>query len=152
MDVIDDRPLVLVALLLVAAGHLGFQLTVSLVVYPALAEVGDEAWPAAHERHARRIAPLVGALYVPLVLVLAWTAATAPQAAGTWLALVGGALSVVSTAAIAAPLHGRLATVPAAERTELLGDLGRADLIRTVGAVVCLLGAVLLLTGWSSGP
>ena len=35
--------------------------------------------------------------------------------------------------------------MPAAERTELLGDLGRVDLIRTVGAVVCLLGAVLLL-------
>ena len=81
-----------------------------------------------------------------------WTAATAPQAAGTWLALVGGALSVLSTAAIAAPLHGRLATVPAGERPQLLGDLGRVDLIRTVGAVVCLLGAVLLLTGWSSGP
>ena len=108
MGVIDDRPLVLVTLLLVAAGHLGFQLTVSLVVYPALGEVGDEAWPAAHERHARRIAPLVGALYLPLVLVLAWTAATEPEAAGTWLALIGGALSVVTTAAIAAPLHGRL--------------------------------------------
>ncbi len=133
-------------LLVVAAAHLGFQLTVSLVVYPALREVGADAWPAAHERHSRRIAPLVAALYVPLVLVLACTVATEPQAAGTWLALVGGALSVLSTAAIAAPLHGRLATVPAGERTELLGDLGRVDLIRTVGAVVCLLGAVLLLS------
>lgn len=152
MGFIDDRSLALVTLLLIAAGHLGFQLTVSLVVYPALGEVGDESWRVAHERHARRIAPLVGAIYVPLVLVLAWTAATEPQATGTWLALVGGALSVVTTAAIAAPLHGRLATVPAAERTELLGDLGRVDLIRTVGAVVCLLGAVMLLAGWSDGP
>ena len=152
MGVIDDRPLVLVTLLLVAAGHLGFQLTVSLVVYPALGEVGDEAWPAAHEGHSRRIAPLVGALYVPLVLVLAWTAAREPQAAGTWLALVGGALSVVTTAVIAAPLHGRLGRATAAERTDLLGDLGRVDLIRTVGAVMCLLGAVMLLAGWSNGP
>jgi hypothetical protein len=143
VDVIDDRPLALVTLLLVAAGHLGFQLTVSLVVYPALAEVGDEGWRVAHERHARRIAPLVAALYVPLVLVLAWTAATEPQATGTWLALVGGALSVVTTAAIAAPLHGRLGR--AAERPELLRDLSRADRIRTVGAVVCVVGAVLLL-------
>jgi hypothetical protein len=146
VDVIDDRSLALVTLLLVAAGHLGFQLTVSLVVYPALGDVADEAWPAAHARHARRIAPLVGALYVPLVVALAWTAVTEPQAAGTWLALVGGALSVLTTAAIAAPLHGRLAAVPAGERTELLGDLGRVDLIRTAGAVVCLLGAVLLLS------
>ncbi|HSF35562.1 MAG TPA: hypothetical protein VLA70_05570 [Nocardioides sp.] len=132
-------------LLLVAAAHLGFQLTVAVVVYPALREVGDEAWPAAHARHARRIAPLVGALYVPLVLALAWAAASNPHAGGTWLALAGGALSVVTTAVLAAPMHGRLATVPAAERPELLGALGRADLIRTVGAVVCLVGAVLLL-------
>ena len=143
MDVIADRPLALVTLLLVAAGHLGFQLTVSLVVYPALADVGADSWRVAHERHARRIAPLVGAIYVPLVLVLAWTAATEPQATGTWLALVGGALSVVTTAAIAAPLHGRLGG--ATERPELLRDLCRADRIRTVGAVVCVVGAVLLL-------
>ena len=130
-------------LLLVAAGHLGFQLTVSLVVYPALGEVGDEAWPSAHERHSRRIAPLVGALYVPLVLALAWAAESEPQAAGTWLALVGGALSVVTTAAVAAPLHGRLGR--ATERPELLRDLSRADRIRTAGAVACLVGAVLLL-------
>jgi hypothetical protein len=132
-------------LLLVAAAHLGFQLTVAVVVYPALREVGDEAWPAAHARHARRIAPLVGVLYVPLVLALAWAAASEPYAGGTWLALAGGALSVVTTAVLAAPMHGRLATVPAAERPELLGALGRADLIRTVGAVVCLVGAVLML-------
>ena len=141
MSVTDPR----VWLLLVAAAHLGFQLTVALVVYPALREVGDEAWSGAHERHSRRIAPLVGVLYLPLVLALVWTAATEPQAAGTWLALAGGALSVVTTALLAAPLHGRLATVPPAERPELLGALARADLIRTVGAVVCLLGAVLLV-------
>jgi hypothetical protein len=132
-------------LLLVAAAHLGFQLTVAVVVYPALREVGDEGWPGAHARHSRRIAPLVGLLYVPLVLALAWAAASEPHAGGTWLALAGGALSVVTTPVLAAPMHGRLATVPAAERPELLGALGRADLIRTVGAVVCLAGAVLLL-------
>jgi hypothetical protein len=132
-------------LLLVAAAHLGFQLTVAVVVYPALREVGDEAWPGAHARHSRRIAPLVGLLYVPLVLALAWATASEPHAGGTWLALAGGALSVVTTAVLAAPMHGRLATVPAAERPELLGALGRADLIRTVGAVVCLVGAVLML-------
>ena len=132
-------------LLLVAAAHLGFQLTVAAVVYPALREVGDDAWVGAHERHSRRIAPLVGAIYVPLVVALVWAATSDPDAGGTWLALAGGALSVVTTAVLAAPLHGRLATVAAAERPELLGALGRVDLIRTVGAVVCLLGAVLLV-------
>jgi hypothetical protein len=130
-------------LLLVAAAHLGFQLTVSLVVYPALREVDADAWPVAHAHHSRRIAPLVGALYVPLVLVLASAAVAEPEASGTWLALVGGAVSVVTTAAIAAPLHGRLGT--ATERPELLRALGQADVIRTIGAAVCLVGAVLLV-------
>ena len=132
-------------LLVVAAAHLGFQLTVAQVVYPALRDVGDEAWSAAHERHSRRIAPLVGVLYAPLVVALVWTTATEPTAAGTWLALLGGALAVLTTAALAAPMHGRLATVPAAERPELLGALGRADLVRTIGAAVCVVGAVLLV-------
>jgi len=130
-------------LLVVAAAHLGFQLTVSVVVYPALRDVGADAWPAAHERHSRRIAPLVAALYVPLVLVLTWTAVVEPQAAGTWLALVGGAISVVTTAAIAAPLHGRLGA--ARDRPDLLHALRQADVMRTVGAAVCLVGAVLLV-------
>jgi hypothetical protein len=130
-------------LLVVAGAHLGFQLTVSLVVYPALREVDADAWSVAHERHSRRIAPLVGALYVPLVLVLASAAVAEPEASGTWLALVGGAVSVVTTAAIAAPLHGRLGT--AADRPELLRALGQADVIRTIGAAVCVVGAVLLV-------
>lgn len=135
-------------LLLVAAAHLGFQLTVAQVVYPALRDVGDggdEAWSAAHRRHSRRIAPLVGVLYVLLVAALTWTTASEPTATGTWLALLGGALAVLTTAVLAAPMHGRLATVPAAERPELLGALGRADLVRTIGAAVCLVGAVLLV-------
>lgn len=131
-------------LLLVAAAHLGFQLTVDLVVYPALREAPDDAWDEAHARHSRRIAPLVALLYVPLVLLLGWTLAVAPRAEGTWLAVAGGALAVVTTAALAAPMHGRLSSVPARERPDLLRALGRVDRIRTVGAAVCLVGAVLL--------
>ncbi|MBC2931901.1 hypothetical protein [Nocardioides sp. zg-1228] len=130
----------------VAAAHLGFQVTVDRVVYPALRDVEHGVWQAAHQRHARRIAPLVGLLYVPLVLVLAWTAAVEPRAAGTWLAAIGASLSVVTTAALAAPLHARLARAPLTERPRLLDDLARADRVRTLGAAACLLGAVLLLT------
>ncbi|GAB3016937.1 hypothetical protein GCM10011376_03140 [Nocardioides flavus (ex Wang et al. 2016)] len=131
-------------LLVVAAAHLGFQLTVDLVVYPALGDTTDDAWDEAHARHSRRIAPLVGLLYVPLVALLAWTVAVEPQAVGTWLATVGGALAVVTTAALAAPMHGRLAAVAPAERRDLLRTLDRVDRVRTAGAVVCLAGAVLL--------
>ncbi|WP_322920508.1 hypothetical protein [Nocardioides renjunii] len=132
-------------LLLVAGAHLGFQLTVALVVYPALADVPDAGWATAHERHSRRITPLVAAIYLPLVAVLAWTAVAEPGAEGTWLALAGGAVAVLTTAAVAAPTHGRLATAPPAERPELLRGLRLADQVRTAGAVVCAVGAVVLV-------
>ncbi|MBI4900427.1 MAG: hypothetical protein HY829_08115 [Actinobacteria bacterium] len=132
-------------LLLVAAAHLGFQLTVDLVVYPALGEVGPEGWASAHAGHSRRITPVVALVYVPLVLVIGWELVDRPDAVGTWLALAGGLLSVATTAAVAAPTHGRLSSVDADERAVLLARLSRADRVRTLGAVVCVVGAVLLV-------
>ncbi len=132
-------------LLLVAGAHLGFQLTVDLVVYPALGEVGSAAWPRAHAAHSRRITPVVGLVYVPLVLVLGWAVVAEPRAVGTWVAVAGGLLAVVTTAAVAAPIHGRLSSVGEDERVVLLARLGRADRVRTVGAVLCALGAVVLV-------
>ena len=132
-------------LLLAAAAHLGFQLTVDLVVYPALAEVGPDRWTSAHAGHSRRITPVVALVYVPLVLVLGWAGVAEPGEVGTWVAVAGGLLSVVATAAVAAPIHGRLSSVDPDERSVLLGRLARADRVRTVGAVVCVVGAVLLV-------
>jgi hypothetical protein len=132
-------------LLLVAGAHLGFQLTVDLVVYPALGEVRADAWPAAHDRHSRRIVPLVALLYPSLVLLLGWAVVAEPGQAGTWVAAAGGLLAGVTTAAVAAPTHGRLAGAPVAERPALMRRLDRADRVRTLGAVVCVTGALLLV-------
>lgn len=132
-------------LLLLAAAHLGFQLTVDLVVYPALGEVGDEAWSRAHERHSSRITPVVAVIYPPLVAVLVWTATTYGAEPGAWVAVAGGALAVLTTAAVAAPTHGRLATASAERRPALLRRLDRADRVRTLGAVGCVVGALLLV-------
>jgi hypothetical protein len=132
-------------LLLVAGAHLGFQLTVDLVVYPALGEVGPEGWARAHAGHSRRITPVVALVYVPLVLVLGWVAVAGTRDVGTWVALAGGLVSVGATAAVAAPIHGRLSSVDADERSVLLARLGRADRARTLGAVVCVVGALLLV-------
>lgn len=132
-------------LLLVAAAHLGFQLTVDLVVYPALAEVGPERWDRAHAAHSRRITPVVAVVYVPLVLVLGWAVVAEPRDPATWVAVAGGLLAVVATAAVAAPLHGRLSSGDPDERSVLLDRLRRADRVRTVGAAVCVVGAVLLV-------
>ncbi|WP_307853580.1 hypothetical protein [Nocardioides palaemonis] len=130
-------------LLVVAALHLGFQLTVDLVVYPALGDVPDERWATAHQKHSSRITPVVAVAYLPLVGVLAWSVATRPEDAGVWLAVAGAALSVGTTAVVAAPTHGRLSSEPAAGRPALLGRLDRADRVRTLGAAVCLVGALL---------
>lgn len=132
-------------LLLVAGAHLGFQLTVDLVVYPALGEVADDRWTTTHEQHSRRITPVVAAIYPPLVLLLGWTAVERPGEVGTWIAVAGGLLAVITTAAVAAPTHGRLASATATDRSALLHRLDLADRARSVGALVCAAGALALV-------
>ena len=129
-------------LLLVAAAHAGFQLTVDLVVYPALYEVPDDGWAAAHAAHSRRITPLVVLLYPALVGTVLWTLSVRPGA-GAWVAALGAALAVGATAASAAPAHRRLSSATAEDRPSLLRTLLLADRVRTAGALVCLAGAVL---------
>ncbi|MGA9745861.1 MAG: hypothetical protein WBQ50_00235, partial [Nocardioides sp.] len=55
-------------LLVATAVHLGFQVSVTLLVYPALGRVGADSWPAAHAAHSRAIVPLVVVVYGALVL------------------------------------------------------------------------------------
>ncbi|QWC86426.1 hypothetical protein KLP28_07020 [Nocardioidaceae bacterium] len=110
---------VLLDLLLAASVlHAGFQLTVTLVVYPALADVPAAQWSSAHARHSRRIAPVVGLVYVPLALVCAAVLLTqvgliadgsdgfARVAALVAVAAAGGA--ALTTALGPARVHGRL--------------------------------------------
>ena len=130
-------------LLLAASLHLGFQLTITMVAYPALVEVPPGGWARAHDRHSRRIVPLVAAIYPALVVVLAWTLVAEPRSPGTWVALAGGAASILATAFVAAPLHGRLSQVSPEDRPAMLVRLVRADRARTAGALVCLVGAAL---------
>jgi hypothetical protein len=87
----------------------------------------------------------VALLYPALVLLVVWTLLAEPRATGAWVALTGGLLSVVTTAAVAGPTHGRLGGVLPQEREQLMRRLDQADRVRTVGALVCLLGALLLL-------
>lgn len=135
-------------LLLVAAAHLGFQATVTVLVYPALREVAPDDWARGHAQHSRRIVPLVAVLYLPLVALLAWAAMGHPAEPGTWLAVAGGVLSVGTTAAVAAPLHGRLGgAVSRDDRARLTRRLLAADRVRTAGALLCVAGAVWLTTG-----
>jgi hypothetical protein len=124
-----------VALTVVGAAHLAFQATVSVVVYPALAGVGREAFATAHDAHSRRIVVLVAPLYAALVGIGAWAALTAPRPL-VLAAVAAHGLALMVTALVAAPTHGRLGA--SGPTPELLGRLARADWARTAAAAVGL--------------
>ncbi len=126
------------ALLTATALHAGFQLTVTLVVYPALAAVPAPGWQSAHDAHSRRIVPLVALAYGAALVACAGAALTSPTV-GTWVAVVGTVAAVAVTAASAAPTHGRLG---AGKDDALVHRLLVADRVRAAAAVLALLGAV----------
>lgn len=125
--------LALLLLTLATWAHLGFQATVSTLVYPVLVATPIEGWRAAHDRHSRVITPLVVVGYAGLVLGSVAALATAASPA-VLVSVAGVGLSLGTTALVAAPLHGRLGSdVPTPER---LRRLVVADRWRTAGAVV----------------
>ncbi len=127
------------ALLLATALHLGFQLTVSLVVYPALARVPTRSWREWHSDHSTRIVPLVGIVYGS-ALVACVGSLLAGATPGGWVAAAATAGAFGLTAFAAVPLHGRLE--PAPDRA-LLRRLLLVDRGRTGFALVAMTGAVL---------
>ncbi len=74
------------AFALAAALHAGFQIAVTVLVYPVLATRGSQEWQVAHARHSRAIAPLVAVVYGALLVVGGWLVVDGPDLAG-WLAL-----------------------------------------------------------------
>ena len=126
-------------LVLAAGAHLGFQLTVTLVVYPALADLSGDRWTAAHDAHSRRITAVVAVVYVGLLAAVAASLLLEPVSAATTMAAVGAVSSIGLTAVGAAPLHGRLGR---GHDPGLLSRLLLVDRLRLVGAVVCAAGAV----------
>lgn len=127
---------------LAAALHLGFQATVTLLVYPALARTPPEDWRAVHARHSRSIAPVVGVVYGALVLTAVWVLLTGLD--GLWaLALAGALLAGLATAVGAAPAHGRLGRLDphGAPWAATMTRLQRFDALRLLGALVAALTA-----------
>ena len=98
-------------------------------------------WTAAHERHSRRIAAVVGPLYVAGRGGLSLGIARPPPTPGPWWRSARNAVAVLVTATLAAPLHGRLSS--ARGRAVLLTRLRRVDLARTAAAAVAVVAALL---------
>lgn len=129
------------ALLAVSAFHAGFQVVVSVLVYPALADAPEAGWARVHERHSRRILVVVAPLYPAIVAVCAWSLLAGPVTAASIVAIAGNLVAVTVTATVAAPLHGRLGRQ--GRDAGLLRTLLRADWVRTAGALVALVAACL---------
>ena len=79
-------------------------------------------------------------VYVALVAAAAPALISGVSDVGTAVALAGITLSLGVTAAVAAPLHGRLSH---GRDGGLVRSLRLADLVRTLGACVAVSGAVL---------
>ena len=132
------------ALLLAVAGlHAGFQATVTLLVYPALAEVPPERWHDAHDRHSRRIVRLVAVVYVALLVTGVGAVAGHPSSVLLWVATLASAAAVLVTATAAAPLHGRLGS---GRDPALVARLLVVDRLRCGCATLGFAAAVLAVT------
>jgi hypothetical protein len=129
------------ALLAAAALHLGFQMVVAGVVYPALAEVPDEDWSGAHDAHSRRITLVVGPVYGLLAAACLWVLVSGPIDAIVLTSIGGAVDSASATAFVAAPTHGELGR--AGRNEHLMSRLRSADRVRLCGAVVCAFSALL---------
>jgi hypothetical protein len=126
------------ALALATALHAGFQVTVTALVYPALACRTAAEWPAAHARHTRAITPVVVVVYGAVAATGAALVVSGPDAAG-WVSLAATAAALGVTAVGAGPLHGRMA-----QRDD--GDVARLlalDRWRCAAAVVGLVAILL---------
>ena len=134
-------------LLVATSVHLGFQLTITLVAYPALLDTPDAAWEAAHAAHGRRITPLVVAVYGALVITIPLALFTDPSPAVLVVALACG-VAGLSTATVAAPTHGKLGE---GLTTDLVRRLQVSDYVRTAAAFGAVVAAVVAVFTGSSG-
>ncbi|WP_285598937.1 hypothetical protein [Kineosporia sp. NBRC 101731] len=125
-------------LLAATAAHLGFQVTVTALVYPALARVPAQEWAPAHEAHSRAVVPLVIVMYGTLVLAGGWALLSGP---GGWTCVALGAVAATfGVTACAARVHGRLGTGHDHEAVRRLLWIDRA---RALTATIALAAAVL---------
>lgn len=123
--------------------HAGFQLTVTALVYPRLADTAPAAWSREHARHSRTIAPLVAVVYAAVLAACGW--ALADPGPAVVAAAAASAVALGTTALLAAPLHGRLARTGPDPR--LVRRLLAADRARAVAAVAAVPAALVAAVG-----
>ena len=128
------------ALLAATALHVGFQVVVTVLVYPALAEVPADRWAAAHAAHSRRITAVVAPVYVAVAAACLWLLLSGPYTLPLMLAIGGNALAGLSTAVVAAPTHSRLGRE--GPTPQLMRRLLLTDQVRLPAALLALVAAL----------
>ena len=96
-------------MLTAVAVHFGFQVTVTAIVYPALARVPAEQWTIAHQAHTRAITPVVAVVYGALAVSGGWALLSGPDG-WTLVALVAVAATVLDQSGTAVLRDGDGAT------------------------------------------
>lgn len=123
----------------------GLVWVVQLVVYPAFLRVGPtDAWAGFHEAHSRGMAAAVVLPWAVQGVTLAWLLLDRPAGVPLWLVLVAAVLgltTVVVTAAVSVPLHGRLSPYDERAAVRLL----RTNWLRTAAWTLGALSAAAML-------
>lgn len=119
--------------------HAGFQLTVTALVYPALARVVDRDFARAHAAHSRAIVPLVALVYGAVLVAAVGTVVASPGSVLAWSAALATGAALLVTALRAAPLHGRLGRL--GPEPDLVRSLIRVDRVRTLLALLAVAAA-----------
>ena len=120
--------------------HAGFQLTVTTLAYPALAQLARPDFAHAHAAHSRAIVPLVALVHAAVVASSLGAVVSDPGSVLAWSAAVASAVALLVTALRAAPLHGRLGRL--GPEPDLLRSLLRADRVRTGFALLAAAAAL----------
>ena len=102
------------------------------------ADVPVEEWTRHHTAHSRRITPLVVGVYAAVVAACVWVLVAGGWQPSTAVAVAASALAVLTTAAVAAPAHGRLG---AGRGERDLAVLVRADRVRLAASLVAAVAA-----------
>ena len=129
-----------VVLVAATSVHVGFQLTVTCLVYPALVRAGRPDFARAHARHSRAIVPLVALVYGAAVVAVVGAVLSAPTSLLAWSAAASTGVALLMTAVRAAPLHGRLGRL--GPEPGLVRSLVLADRVRTLFSLLALAAAV----------
>lgn len=104
---------------------------IQILVYPQLADVPRDAFPAFEQRHQQRVLRAL-AVFAPLEVVSALWLFLDPGPVPRWMPFVGGIILAaiwISTALFYAPIHGRLSS---AFDAELHDRLVRWNWLRTI--------------------